>query len=211
MKVYLALTYAVALAAAGAAFGTMSGLGGGSFLSVIVSIGLMFWLQVTPKEQTALRLGIFSAFSTFQGMTLSSLINVILDVDPSILITALLGTAVVFLSFSLAALFSKRRSYLYLSGALGSAMMWMFFASIANLWFRSPAMFSVQLYAGLAILIGYTVYDTQVIIEKASAGQMDVLGHALTLFVDAIGLFVRIAIILLRNSEKKKDDRRRRS
>ncbi len=46
-----------------------------------------------------------------------------LQVDPAILVTALLATTTVFVCFAGAALFSKRRSYLYLGGVLSSGLM----------------------------------------------------------------------------------------
>lgn len=58
---------------------------------------------------------------TSQGFSLGSLVDVILQVDPSILVTALLATTTVFVCFAGAALFAKRRSYLYLGGMLSSA------------------------------------------------------------------------------------------
>lgn len=57
-----------------------------------------------------------------QGFSLGSLIELVLEVDPSTLVTALLATTTVFVCFAGAALLAKRRSYLYLGGILSSAM-----------------------------------------------------------------------------------------
>ena len=46
-------------------------------------------------------------------------------------------------------------------------------------------------------------YDTQLIVEKASAGDMDHVRHALDLLVDLIAIFVRVLIILMKNAEEK--------
>jgi len=57
------------------------------------------------------------------------------------------------------------------------------------------------------------MYDTQVIIYRAACGSLDVIGHSVDLFIDLVGVFVRILIILMRKEEdsrerKRKDKRR---
>lgn len=57
--------------------------------------------------------------------------------------------------------------------------------------------------------LGFVVFDSQMIVERAALGDADCVGHATTLLVDFVALFVRIAIILLRNQEKREDRERR--
>lgn len=54
----------------------------------------------------------------------------------------------------------------------------------------------------------YVVFDTQLIVEKASMGDRDFAWHAAQLFIDFVVIFVRISIILL---NKKSSSSRRRS
>jgi FtsH-binding integral membrane protein len=54
------------------------------------------------------------------------------------------------------------------------------------------------------------LFDTQLIVERASAGDFDVVTAALDLFTDFMAMAVRILIILLRNAEKKQQEEQRR-
>ena len=56
----------------------------------------------------------------------------------------------------------------------------------------------MQVYFGLLIFLGYMVYDTQEIIERAHHGDMDYIKHALTLFTDFVAVLVRILVIMVR-------------
>merc|ERR1711988_1391739 len=151
------------------------------------------------------------------GCSIGHLINVALAVDPSILVTAMCATTVVFAAFSAAALFSKRRQYLFLGGVLGSIISFMCLMSLMRFFMPSilggVSMYTAELYVGLAVFCAYVLFDTQMIVEKASSGDRDAIWHAMELFIDFVAIFVRIVIILLRNQEKSKkreDERRRR-
>ncbi|KAG7542484.1 Bax inhibitor 1-related [Arabidopsis thaliana x Arabidopsis arenosa] len=157
------------------------------------------------------RLSLLFLSAVLQGASVGPLIKVAIDVDPSILITAFVGTAVAFVCFSVAAMLARRREYLYLGGLLSSALsilMWLQFAS--SIFGGSASVFKFELYFGLLIFVGYMVVDTQEIIEKAHLGDMDYVKHSLTLFTDFVAVFVRILIIMLKNSTDKKEKKKKR-
>nr|XP_027213418.1 bax inhibitor 1-like [Penaeus vannamei] len=58
----------------------------------------------------------------------------------------------------------------------------------------NPAL--ANLYIGLAVMCGFIVYDTQFIVERARRGDMDYVMHSLNLFVDFVGVFWRLLMIL---------------
>jgi len=76
---------------------------------------------------------------------------------------------------------------------------------LANLFLRMEFLFNLSLYGGLLIFCGYVIYDTQLIVAKAEAGNFDYIRHTLDLFIDFAAIFVRILIILTKKEEKKRD------
>ncbi|KAJ0409655.1 hypothetical protein P43SY_008527 [Pythium insidiosum] len=175
-------------------------------LSFVGATGGTIWLHMEPLHNFQRRVGILMMISAAMGISLSTLVAVTLEVDPSILITAFLMTTTVFLCFTGSALLATRRSYLYLGGVLSSALSTMLVMNILNIFFRSTMLYAANLYLGLAVFCAYVIFDTQMIIEKASLGDKDSLKHALDLFLDFVSIFVRILIILLQNSGKKRSN-----
>lgn len=54
-------------------------------------------------------------------------------------------------------------------------------------------------------MCGFVLYDTQLIIEKRRMGNQDFVQHALELFIDFIGIFRRLVIILTQKVKKEKN------
>jgi FtsH-binding integral membrane protein len=129
-------------------------------------------------------------------MGMGPLLDTVIDINPSIIMTALLGTAVIFISFSLSALFAERGRWLYLGGTLMTLLSSLLILSLANLFFGSYLIFQAHLYLGLLLMCGFVLYDTQLIIEKRMSGDKDFVTHSLDLFIDFIGIFKRLVIIL---------------
>jgi len=176
----------------------------GGLLTIIAVFGLLIWLHSTPVHEVNTRMMILLAFGFFQGCGLGPLLESVLDIDPSIVASAFLGTTCIFACFSGSALLAERRSYLYLGGLLSSGLSMLFMMSLFNLFFRIPMIASVQVYMGLLVFCGFIMFDTQLIVEKAANGSKDFVGHALELFLDFINVFVRLLIILTKNKKENK-------
>lgn len=177
------------------------------FLSAIGAIVCFILLVSTPDDngkKLQLRVGYLLGFATLSGVGLGPLLEHVIRVDPNIIVTALLGTTLVFMSFSICAMLSERGKWLYLGGFLMSLLNTIFILSLANLFFGSNLLFQAHLYLGLITMCGFILYDTQLIIEKRRMGSKDFVAHSLDLFIDFIGLFRRILIIL---TQKVNSDR----
>jgi FtsH-binding integral membrane protein len=212
VKVYATLAVTLLASAIGTAADMRFHLGGA--LSALGSVLLLLVLSMNKSSASwRERGGLLALYGFLQGCSLGPLVTLAMYVDPAIVLTAFLGTATIFVAFSLSAIYSQRRSYLFLGGMIGSAMMFMMVLSLVSIFTgRSMWMYSVHLYLGLAVFCAYVLYDTQMIIEKAECGSDDFVSHALELFMDFIAIFVRILIIVLQNSAKKQreqEDRKR--
>jgi FtsH-binding integral membrane protein len=209
-KVYTTLTFAVALATLGVAADLVSHVGGA--LTTLAAVGSLLWLGfTTPADSPSKRYGLLGTFAFCQGTSLGPLVGLAIAVNPSIVLTAALSTTAVFTCFTFSALFTRRRSYLFLGSWLSSAVLGMMAIRLGGWLFGLGRFgFEVELYLGLLVFSGYVLFDTQLIVERASAGDMDHVKHALDLFVDAVAILVRVMVILIKNQEKKERDERRK-
>ncbi|XP_026757913.2 probable Bax inhibitor 1 [Galleria mellonella] len=179
------------------------------FLSAIIGAGLMLMLIATPDngKNTSLRLGYLLGFGLTSGMSMGPLLEYVSIVDPSIIVTALLGTTIVFVCFSVAAMLADRGSWLFLGGTLMTLFTSMSLMTLVNLFMQSHFLYQAHLYLGLILMCGFVLFDTQLIIEKRRMGNKDFVQHAMELFIDFIGVFRRLLIIL---TQKEEENRRRK-
>uniref|UniRef100_A0A2P2JEL5 Uncharacterized protein MANES_02G044200 n=1 Tax=Rhizophora mucronata TaxID=61149 RepID=A0A2P2JEL5_RHIMU len=208
-QVYLTLCCAVLASAVGAYLHLLWNIGG--LLTTLACMGSMAWLLSVPPYEEQKRFSLLMAAGFFEGASIGPLVDLAIEINPSLLITAFVGTAVAFGCFSAAAMLARRREYLYLGGLLSSGMsilLWLHFAS--SIFGGSAAIYKFELYLGLLVFVGYIVVDTQDIIEKAYFGDRDYVKHALNLFTDFVAVFVRILIIMLKNSAEKNEKKKKR-
>ncbi|CEO96227.1 unnamed protein product (mitochondrion) [Plasmodiophora brassicae] len=212
-KVYMTLAATVLAAAAGSysslKWNVFTDPSVPSLLTFVVMMALTF--MQPSKSNEAIRFGMLMTFGFLDGCVLAPLIGLSIRLDPSVLVTALLSTTLVFMCFSISALTSSRRSLLYLGGILSSTVSFMLLASLLNVFFRSTFVPWMQIYLGLVVFCGFIMFDTQLMIEQILSGNDNYITMALNLFVDLVAVFVRILIILLNNTEKKRDEDHRRS
>ncbi|KAM4700257.1 bax inhibitor 1 isoform 2-T2 [Discoglossus pictus] len=209
-RVYSSFAVCMLVAAAGAYVNVVFRVLQGSFLTLAGSLGMMLWLMFTPhcQENEKKRLAILSGFAFFSGVGLGPALDFCIAVNPSIIPTAFLGTAVIFTCFSLSALYAQRRSYLFLGGVLMSGLSLLLLSSLVNMFFGSVLLFKMHMYIGLLIMCGFVLFDTQLIIEKAEHGDKDYVWHCVDLFLDFITIFRKLMIILAMNEKEKKKERK---
>jgi len=212
VRLHLAKVYAtLALTLLAAMVGTIVHLQlniGGIITTLLIFVCMFLLAADREKQNIPKRLGIIALFGFFKGASLGPLIQYAIHLDPSILVTAFLGTTCVFICFTLSALLARRRSMLFLGGTLSSMLFYMFLLSVVQIFVKSTLINNINLYLGLFMFCGYILYDTQLIIEKSDRGSTDFVWDALELFIDFVAVFVRVLIILLQNSDKDKKKKR---
>ncbi|XP_032685015.1 probable Bax inhibitor 1 [Odontomachus brunneus] len=182
-----------------------------NLLTTIGSLGLLILLMSTPDngKNQKLRLSYLLGFTFLSGLGLGPLLELVISIDPSIVVTALVGTTVIFVSFSISALLAERGRWLYLGGTLMSMLNIMILFSLANLFLRSYLIYQAHLYIGFFVICGFIIYDTQLIIEKHRMGSRDFIMHSLDLFIDFVGVF-RHLLVILTQKELAKESRKRK-
>lgn len=206
-NVYSVMAIGLLMAALGAYVHCVLQIIQAGMLSGLVSLGLMLALLLTPhsRENIGLRVGYFSGFAFFTGLGLGPLLTFATDLDPTIVPTAFFLTGVIFVSFTMNALLTNKRAYLYMGSTLMSLLLVLFGAGFLNLFIRSPALFSLQLYLGLGLFCAFILFDTQLMIEKRRRGDEDFIWHALDLFLDLIQVFRHLVMIMAKKNRRNSD------
>ncbi|KAL4655586.1 putative Bax inhibitor 1 [Arapaima gigas] len=209
-NVYSSLAVCMFVAATGSYVHVATRLFQGGLLSMLGSLAMMIWLLLTPhnSQTEKKRLAILAGFAFFTGVGLGPVLDFVITVNPSIIVTALLGTSVIFVCFTLSALYAQRRSYLFLGGVLMSGLSVLFLISLVNMFVGSAALFKAHVYVGLVIMCGFVLFDTQLIIEKAEMGDKDYIWHCVDLFLDFVTIFRKLMVILAMNEKDKKKEKK---
>ncbi|KAA0154144.1 hypothetical protein FNF29_02764 [Cafeteria roenbergensis] len=189
------------------------------FIGRILCFAATSFLGAAVANSTgSAKIGMLMAFGGAVGASLAPLISLAADVDPALVLSAALVTVAIFGTFTFIAMLTSDRPMLYLGGMLMSALGWMFFAGMINTLLGARTLFmTVELFFGLFIFCGFVIFDTQVLLaradEKLAAGGRlttdDAATAAVRLFLDAVNIFVRVLIILIRNSQKKERKERK--
>ena len=177
-------------------------------VSIVATIGLILYMMSKRGNHSHdIKLACLVGIAAIDGACIKPLVSRANEIDETLVMSALLHTAVIFISFSLASLMTRRRSMLFLGSILSSVLMGMFAASFFSMIF-GVSFISYMAYNIIMVIVFslYVIYDTQMIVEKAHNGDYDYNLHALDLFIDLIRIFVHILKILMEKSEKKRRD-----
>jgi FtsH-binding integral membrane protein len=205
-NVYQTVAMALLAASLGGYVHLYTGLLSGGLLSSLGAMGFGMALFATHDDgkNRNQRMGYLMGFAGCSGLSMGPLLEMAIMVNSALIPTALLSACVVFACFSLSAMFADHRKYLYLGGSLMSMLSVLLILSLVNIFIRSPLLFSAYLYIGLAVVCGFIMYDTALIIEKRRMGDQDYIHHALLLFIDFADLFRHILILLTKKEADKK-------
>lgn len=209
-NVYACMTMTIAACAFGAAvyLYVMKMM---SFLPLIGSIGSIFYLSATSSPHLNMkRLGCLGFFGVCNGMSIGPLLDMVIRINPAIVLSALVYTTFIFLSLTLVALYSQKRSLLYLGGFLFAGLNILFWSNLLSYLFGFRLFMGAELYLGLALFCGFILFDTQMIVYRyEDVGERDFIWHSVDLFMDFLNVFIRLLILLSKKEEKKGNSKRR--
>jgi len=191
-----------------------------ALLSVISTVACSLFLAGSHsgahmnKETERKKLMLFGGLSFSMGTLLGPYIGYVSSLNAAILPTAFFGTLATFGCFSIAALFAKKRTFLYLGSLLATALVYLSLTDFFNyFFFKSRMVHDITLYTGLLVYLGFVLYDTQLTLEDFNRGSRDYIFHAVQFYTDFVGIFIRLMQILAqqeeRKNEKGRNDRRR--
>lgn len=168
--------------------------GGIFWLIVIAELALVFAISYAINRiTTAAATGLFLLYSALNGLTLS----VIFLVYQLNVIAVTFGvTAAMFGAMSLIG-FVTKSDLTSLGNFLFMALIGLIIASVVNIFWANSTLYWIVTYAGVAIFLGLTVYDTQRLKQiayqtegnPALASRLAIVG-SLMLYLDFINLFL---------------------
>lgn len=145
VRVYACLTATTVCAAVGA-FVHLLGIWEAGLISGFGSIGLALYLSLSVEDPKTFytRLGLLLGFGFLVGNTIGPLLDMVISIEPQVVVTALIGTSVVFISLSCSALLAKRGSFLFLGGIFMSILSLMALFGLANIFIQSQFIYQVS-------------------------------------------------------------------
>ena len=166
----------------------------------LVQIGLVFWLssQIMRISLMAATIG-FGIYATLNGILFSSifLVYTATSIASTFFVTAGMFGAVSVYGFV------TKRDLTSVGSFCFMALIGIILASLVNWFFKSPALYWIVTYAGIAIFIGLTAYDTQKLklihqqgFESGEVLKRVALVGALSLYLDFINLFLLLLRVL---------------
>ncbi|MEP1150619.1 MAG: Bax inhibitor-1/YccA family protein [Balneola sp.] len=203
-KVYiwmgLALTVtgivAMRVADSGAFMGMFTGASSAMpfYILIAVELGLVWWMSSRIDSMSSgFATALFILYSALNGITLSVLFYVYTSasIASTFFITA--GTFGVCSAYG----YFTKKDLTSMGGFLFMALIGIIIASVVNIFMGSSMLYWIISYAGVAIFIGLTAYDTQKIKNmslgldaESEQGKKGAVMGALALYLDFINMFI---------------------
>ncbi|MCL1675056.1 Bax inhibitor-1/YccA family protein [Elizabethkingia meningoseptica] len=161
---------------------------------IFAELGLVLWLSARiAKMSTTTAIAAFMGYAVLNGLTLSLifLIYTFSSIALTFFVTA--GTFAVMSIYG----YVTKSDLTKIGKILMMLLVGIIIASVVNLFLKSPMIYWITTYIGVAVFVGLIAYDTQKIKnyflevggDDSLIGKMAIMG-ALTLYLDFINLFL---------------------
>ena len=164
---------------------------GMGLVATIVGI-VMLWFVLPKTANSATGIPVIFAITGLLGFGIGPMVAFYLAVNPSIVMTALGGTGVIFLGLSGYAL-TTRKDFSFMGGFLMVGMLVIVGASLLNIFMGIPAL-SLTVSAGvIMIMSGFILYETSSIIH---GGETNYIMATASLFLSLLNMFTALLHLL---------------
>ncbi len=153
---------------------------------------VMLWFVLPRTANSATGIPVIFAITGLLGFGLGPTVAYYLAINPSIVMTALGGTGVIFLGLSGYAL-TTRKDFSFMAGFLMVGMFVIIGASLLNLFLGMSALFLTVNAAVIMIMSGFILYETSNIIH---GGETNYIMATASLFLSILNLFTALLHLL---------------
>jgi FtsH-binding integral membrane protein len=179
---------------------------GNGLLPAVGGVAALWSLQSVTSPN--LRQLLLYLFGFLEGLGLAPIVEAMYYLNPNLLLSALLSTALIFVSFSVTALVSPRRSFLYLGGIISSSMIILLVGSLFSMLLNSSIIDNAMMYIGLIMFAMLITFDTQVVVERVESSRAaDPAFDAANMLLNIVAILRRLLVILAQREPRR--DRRR--
>ena len=183
------LAFSLLFTAGGALLGQQLGPGA-ILISIVGSLGTLIALYFT-KTRPGLNLGLFYAFSVFEGMALGLIIeSYVTSGLGSLVVNAAVTTAGLVLLLGAYA-WTTKRDLSGLGGYLMAGLLAVVVASLVGIFLQSPRFHLILSAATALVFSGFVLYDIQRL-RNAEGIQYDAVLLAVSIYLDIFNLFLAI-------------------
>jgi len=158
----------------------------------LVAFGLLFWVHKAADSANGI-VAIF-AFTGCMGLALGPILSfyLALAAGPSIVLQAMGGTALIFLTLS-GYVLTSRKDFSFMGGFLMTGLMIVLVAMLANLFFQVPVLSLALSGAIVLIMSGLILFDTSRIIH---GGETNYIRATVSLYLNIYNLFTSLLHLL---------------
>ena len=184
----MTLLFSAVMAFVSIAMGASHGMG---LIASIVGI-VMLWFVLPSTANSATGIPVIFAITGLLGFGLGPVVGYYLAANPSVVMTALGGTGVIFLGLSGYAL-TTRKDFSFMAGFLMVGMFVVLGAALLNIFLQMPVLFLVVNAAVIMIMSGFILYETSNIIN---GGERNYIMATASLFLSLINMFQALLHLL---------------
>ena len=189
---YILLSMTLVFSAAMAFVGVVSGVGQGiALIATIAAIG-MLWFVLPRTANSAAGIPVIFGITGLLGFGLGPVLNYYLSVNPSIVMTALGGTGVIFLGLSGYAL-TTRKDFSFLGGFVMVGMLVVLGAALLNIFMGIPALHLAVSAAVIMIMSAFILWETSTLIHD---GEANYIMATAGLFLSILNIFQALIHLL---------------